>query len=113
MPGANEDNRRPDDVSIHHNDELVSGPEVDESMYENLPSLVDEKGKSTRPAKSADIADWVDHCVDLGADRNYLENDTEHVRAKLDENDQVVTEVEVHPALTKPQLIELADNLAG
>lgn len=121
MPGATEDNVRPDEVSIHINDELVEGPEVDEGTYENLPSI------PKRPKKSADIADWVDYCADaLGADRAFLEGDTTHGKhiimhdpdsgeevqvPMLDKHQNIVTET--IPALTKKELIALADRLGG
>lgn len=113
MAGATDTNRREDEVSVHLNDELVEGSPVDEANYDNLPSLTDEEGKLARPAKNASIEEWVDYVVSWGADREYVSKDTEHISLTLDENLQPVTAMETHPALTKAQLIELADSLGG
>lgn len=114
---ATSTNERKDEVVLHMNDEVVSGAVPDVEGYDNLDPV------SKRPAKSADLPAWVDYCVDLGASRDYLENDTEHIgnRTKLtvmanDDGEMVSVELplaDVHPALTKAQLIELADSLGG
>lgn len=59
-----------------------------------------------RPADGATKAKWVDYCVALGADRTFLISDTEHFDAEAGEP---VTE----PALTRDDLIDLADRLGG
>lgn len=110
---ADENNVRPDEVSIHHNDELVEGPEVDEANYDNLPSLTDGEGEMQRPAESAGKAEWVKYCVKWGADKAYISGDTDHVKLTFNEDMQPVTEVETHPGLTKDQLMELATSLGG
>jgi hypothetical protein len=104
---ANENAPRRDEVAVHLNDELVEGVEADDSIYDNL----EEVGK--RPGDSASKAAWVDYCVSLGADRDYLEGDTDHNRLELDENFQPVVTKETHPGLTRDQLIELADSMGG
>jgi hypothetical protein len=59
-----------------------------------------------RPADGATKAKWADYCVALGADRTFITSDTEHFDADANE---AVTE----PALTRDELIELADRLGG
>lgn len=67
------------------------------------PSLPD------RPAKSADRAKWVDYAVSLGADREFLENDTVHVRDATP-GAEVVDE---EPAFTVPEIMDLVEGLGG
>ena len=65
------------------------------------PSLPD------RPADSATKAVWVDYCVVLGADLS-IADDTEHWEGDKDTGQRVTVK-----ALTKAELIELADRLGG
>jgi hypothetical protein len=68
---------------------------------------VEEVGEA--PSKSADRETWVDYCVRLGADRHFLDNDTEHF---IDATPGQV-KIEEHPALTVADLKELAKSLGG
>jgi hypothetical protein len=69
----------------------------------NLPSIEDSPNSNSERAK------WVDYCVSLGADREFLENDTEHV---VDDTvgAEIVDEV---PPLTVAELKDLAARLGG
>src|SRR5215218_5507023 len=97
-----EDNDRVDEVAVSLNGD--NDPDQD---HVDLPRI----GK--RPADSAAKGEWVDYCVALGADRHYLENLTEHYdgTAYVDGVEQAV--YEQHPALTKEELVDLADRLGG
>lgn len=113
---ASDSNTRLDGAVVELNGEVVHGMHAEHDGYEDLPSIKD------RPADSAGKAAWVDYAVSLGADRNYLENDTEHIGS---ESELQIVEVDgepvsvyvpvtdTHPGLTKPELVELADRLEG
>lgn len=57
-----------------------------------------------RPADGAPKLAWVDYVVALGADRTFVSEETVH-----SDGDRQVEE----PALSRPQLIKLADRLGG
>lgn len=59
-----------------------------------------------RPAESANKRAWLDYAVDLGADRAFLEGTSRHW------SDDVTDYVSAD-ALTREQLIDLADRLDG
>lgn len=98
---ASDSNTRLDGAVVELNGEVVHGEHTGQG-YDNLPAL-------ERPADSAGKAAWVDYAVALGADRTYLEGDTEHTAYDQGGNPEYVTS----PGLTKPELVELADRLEG
>lgn len=63
--------------------------------------------RPARPADDADDAAWVDYCVALGADREFLTCDTEHWTG--DHHGHLVT----LPPVTGLDLRALAENLGG
>jgi hypothetical protein len=69
----------------------------------SLPALGD------RPAKSADRGAWLDYCVSLGADRHFLDNETEHVHDATPGGEVVETSA----PFSKDELIDLANSLGG
>lgn len=108
---------RPDEVSIHVNGELVSGPEVDEANYDNLSATVE------RPADDADREDWVAYLESRGVSREHLDNETTHARHLIiDSGEGEMVRVQVFdqhnrpifdtiPALDVPAMIDLADQM--
>lgn len=72
-----------------------------------------------RPADSATKAAWVDYVVGLGADRAHVEGGSWHYRPDLDNGYDAARDGEPHPAyeqaaaLTKGELVDLADRLGG
>ena len=68
-----------------------------------------QPGLDSAPSKSAERAKWVDYCVSLGADRNYLENETEHI---VDATPGAEV-VETHEAFSVADLKNLAETLGG
>jgi hypothetical protein len=88
-----------DDTPIEDLDPDWDDVEIARRQTEQPPPIPD------RPADGATKAKWVDYCVALGADRTFLTSDTEH----NDGTGTIVTE----PALTRDELIELADRLGG
>ena len=59
-----------------------------------------------RPADSASKAKWVDYVIALGADRGFVEGDTEHY-------DAIEEAMVTLPGLTRDELQDLADRLMG
>jgi hypothetical protein len=59
-----------------------------------------------RPASNASRQGWLDYLVHLGADRAFIEGETEHFDA--DQNRYVQA-----PKLSRDELIALADRLGG
>jgi hypothetical protein len=59
-----------------------------------------------KPDDTSDRDEWVDYVVALGADRNFVENETEHWDSRTE---AYVTE----PALETEQLKALAERLGG
>lgn len=89
--------------------ELNPEPETEESIAARTAAHVDTP---KRPGKSAPIAKWVDYVVSLGADRTFVTEDTEHVGWEIEDGRPVQVTV-TEPALTKADLIALADRLGG
>lgn len=58
-----------------------------------------------RPSDSAKRDKWAAYLVALGADEHFINNETEHVQ----EDGTVLTS----PALSRAELVELADKLGG
>jgi hypothetical protein len=99
-----------DEVSVEVNPD--EEPASEAGMEEKI---ADDRLPSTgtlpnRPADSADKDKWIDYCVALGASRDYLTSDTQHV-VTVDAVGEA--EYEEHAALTKNELIDLADRLGG
>lgn len=61
---------------------------------------------ATRPADGAAKTRWVDYVVHLGADRGFVQGETEHHNAETGKT-------EPSRALTREQLADLADRLGG
>lgn len=91
---SDDQNRMADGVHVALGDEDV----VDDRLS-NLDPL------PKRPADSARREEWVSYVVALGADGDFVNNETEHA------NDH--GEVESLPSLTVPDLKDLADRLGG
>lgn len=74
---------------------------------------------TARPADKDPKSDWVRYCVALGASESYLAAETVHYDPKLDaevlaRGDQPSQAGKYSvPALTKEELIKLADHLGG
>jgi hypothetical protein len=103
------------DVRLSPGEEIeTSAPEAGQTFaVDNDVRVVVEDGSlpplDGKPAKTADRPAWVDYCVSLGADRDFLENDTEHVVDATPGNEVV----EASPPLTVKDLKDLAKRLGG
>ena len=94
---ATDDAGLTDEVTV----ELNPGPD-DGPATPQLPALPE------RPADDAGRAAWVAYVVALGAEEQFVDNDTEHWEGPLDSGELVTL-----PALTDAELMELAASLGG
>jgi hypothetical protein len=97
---ATDRNELTDEFEIIRSGDYPEGYASENAERVDLPSIPD------RPADSAAKAEWVDYAVALGADRTYIDGDTEH----YDENDEAY---HTDSGLTVSDLRELADRLGG
>jgi hypothetical protein len=90
-------------------DEVITelNPLPEPERERKVRELYQEPPLPSRPADSAAKGDWVNYCVALGADASIAE-DTEHWEGDKDTGQRVTVK-----ALTKAELIELADRLGG
>lgn len=110
---ATENNQMSDEVTITQR----GGPDGEVTVtYGAQPEPL-----PNRPADGAPKAKWVDYVVALGADRDYVEGNTDHWDAEaalaLDPDDPALdffgSGYVTHSGLTVPELRDLADRLGG
>jgi hypothetical protein len=102
-----------DDFTVELNETVPPPPEGMTYASVDGKRVLSEDGSqpplSKRPGKSASRSDWVDYAVSLGADRHYLENDTEHI-VDATPGSEVV---ETHDLLSVSDIKDLAERLGG
>lgn len=85
----------------------------DETDSEREARLAEtEPATPARPAKSAKVEQWVEYAVALGADRTFVTEETTHTAWRLNAGRPEEYQL-TEPALTRAELIELADRLGG
>lgn len=106
---ATDNNQVKDDFDAELNADVPPLPEGKTlSVIDGKRTLVDDGSQPAvreRPSDSADKKAWVDYCVDLGADRNFITKKTFHAN--------VYEELEEFPGLTVEELIQYADENGG
>jgi hypothetical protein len=97
---ANDGSGITDDVQADLN------PDDDFGEFTDSGPAAEQSPAPERPANGANKAKWLDYVASLGVDRDFLEGNTEHY-------DDSKGERMPSKALTRDELIELADRLEG